>query len=49
MIEIYFLYKYEIYFTFISATRLFSKSIDGNFLNFLHDVEKMISVIGIQV
>ena len=31
------------------ANRLFSKSMKGNILNFLHEVEKMISVISVQV
>ena len=31
------------------ANRLFSKSIKGIILNFLHEVEKMISVISVQV
>ena len=31
------------------ANRLFSKSIKGKILNFLHEVEKMISVISPQV
>ena len=31
------------------ANRLFSKSMKGKFLNFLHEIEKMISVISVQV
>ena len=31
------------------ANRIFSKSINGKILNFLHEVEKMISVISVQV
>ena len=31
------------------ANRLFSKSMEGKVLNFLHEVEKMISVISVQV
>ena len=31
------------------ANRPFSKSIKGKILNFLHEVEKMISVISVQV
>ena len=31
------------------AHRLFSKSMEGKILNFLHEVEKMISVISVQV
>ena len=31
------------------ANRLFSKSMKGKILNFLHEVEKMISVISVQV
>ena len=31
------------------ADRLFSKSMKGKILNFLHEVEKMISVISVQV
>ena len=31
------------------ANRLFSKSMKGKILNFLHDIEKMISVISVQV
>ena len=30
------------------ANRLFSKSMKGKILNFLHEVEKMISVISVQ-
>ena len=31
------------------ANRLYSKSMKGKILNFLHEVEKMISVISVQV
>ena len=31
------------------ANRLFSKSMKGKILNFLHEIEKMISVISMQV
>ena len=31
------------------AIRLFSKSMKGKILNFLHEVKKMISVISVQV
>ena len=31
------------------ANRLFSKSMQGKILNFLHEVEKMISVMSVQV
>ena len=31
------------------ANRLFSKSIKGKILNFLHEVDKMISVISVEV
>ena len=33
----------------LRASRLFSKTIEGKVLNFLHEVEKMISVISVQV